>query len=149
MTSLFSIRHASDVRRRTIYEYHKVDIPVSKISRLTAVEMLPLPSKLFLFLIPFEPVSIQRMYNICATGYSTIMLFYLQKAKQFLPPHSLYVCLSSQRVCSSPAVAHVSLLRLALTAAGAVSYKGNVEKQSKRSYQWIYHYFRNRKCFMV
>lgn len=149
MTSLFSIRHASDVRRRTIYEYHKVDIPVSKISLLTAVEMLPLPSKLFLFLIPFEPVSIQRMYNLCATGYSTIMLFYLQKAKQFLPPHSLYVCLSSQRVCSSPAVAHVSLLRLALTAAGAVSYKGNVEKQSKRSYQWICHYFRNRKCFMV
>lgn len=149
MTSLFSIRHASDVRRRTIYEYHKVDIPVSKISRLTAVEMLPLPSKLFLYIIPFEPVSIQRMYNICATGYFTIMLFYLQKAKQFLPPHSLYVCLSSQRVCSSLAVAHVSLLRLALTAAGAVSYKGNVEKQSKRSYQWICHYFRNRKCFMV
>lgn len=131
MTSLFSIRHASDVRRRTIYEYHKVDIPVSKISRLIAVEMLPLPSRLFLFLIPFEPVSIQRMYNLCATGYSTIMLFYLQKAKQFLPPHSL--CLSSQRVCSSPAVAHVSLLRLALTAAGAVSYEGNVEKQSTRS----------------
>lgn len=34
-----------DVRRRTIYEYHKVDILKSQISSCTAVEMLPLPSK--------------------------------------------------------------------------------------------------------
>lgn len=34
-----------DVRRRTIYEYHKVDIPKSRISNYTVVKMLPLPSE--------------------------------------------------------------------------------------------------------
>ncbi|XP_061652633.1 LOW QUALITY PROTEIN: plexin domain-containing protein 2 [Phyllopteryx taeniolatus] len=33
----------NDVRRRTIYEYHKVDILKSKISNATTIEMLPLP----------------------------------------------------------------------------------------------------------
>uniref|UniRef100_A0A3Q4H325 Plexin domain containing 2a n=1 Tax=Neolamprologus brichardi TaxID=32507 RepID=A0A3Q4H325_NEOBR len=41
---LRELEQIPNVRRRTIYEYHKVDIPVSKISRLTAVEMLPLPT---------------------------------------------------------------------------------------------------------
>uniref|UniRef100_A0A3P9DEL7 Plexin domain containing 2a n=1 Tax=Maylandia zebra TaxID=106582 RepID=A0A3P9DEL7_9CICH len=41
---LRELEQIPNVRRRTIYEYHKVDIPVSKISRLIAVEMLPLPT---------------------------------------------------------------------------------------------------------
>lgn len=41
---LHELEQIPNVRRRTIYEYHKVDIPLSKISRLTAVEMFPLPT---------------------------------------------------------------------------------------------------------
>uniref|UniRef100_A0A3P8U8U6 Plexin domain containing 2a n=1 Tax=Amphiprion percula TaxID=161767 RepID=A0A3P8U8U6_AMPPE len=41
---LHEIEQIPNVRRRTIYEYHKVDIPKSKISSSTAVEMLPLPT---------------------------------------------------------------------------------------------------------
>ena len=36
-----------DVRRRTIYEYHRVELQMSKITNISAVEMTPLPSKLF------------------------------------------------------------------------------------------------------
>lgn len=36
--------------------------------------------------------------------------------------------LSSQHVSSSPAVVHVLHLRLALTAAGAIAYRGKVER---------------------
>ncbi|XP_028283252.1 plexin domain-containing protein 2-like [Parambassis ranga] len=41
---LHEIVQIPNVRRRTIYEYHKVDILKSKISNSTAVEMLPLPT---------------------------------------------------------------------------------------------------------
>ncbi|XP_041805221.1 plexin domain-containing protein 2 [Chelmon rostratus] len=41
---LHKIEQIPNVRRRTIYEYHKVDILKSKISNSTAVEMLPLPT---------------------------------------------------------------------------------------------------------
>ncbi|XP_071348985.1 plexin domain-containing protein 2 isoform X1 [Trachinotus anak] len=41
---LHEIQQIPNVRRRTIYEYHKVDILKSKISNSTAVEMLPLPT---------------------------------------------------------------------------------------------------------
>ncbi|XP_038573583.1 plexin domain-containing protein 2 isoform X2 [Micropterus salmoides] len=41
---LHEIEQIPDVRRRTIYEYHKVDILKSKISNSTAVEMIPLPT---------------------------------------------------------------------------------------------------------
>ncbi|KAM6919230.1 plexin domain-containing protein 2 [Xenentodon cancila] len=41
---LHDIEQIPNVRRRTIYEYHKVDILKSKISNSTAVEMLPLPT---------------------------------------------------------------------------------------------------------
>ncbi|XP_040911866.1 plexin domain-containing protein 2-like [Toxotes jaculatrix] len=41
---LHEIEQIPNVRRRTIYEYHKVDILKSKISSSTAVEMLPLPT---------------------------------------------------------------------------------------------------------
>ncbi|XP_018533325.1 plexin domain-containing protein 2 isoform X2 [Lates calcarifer] len=41
---LHEIEQIPNVRRRTIYEYHKVDILKSKISNSTAVEMLPLPT---------------------------------------------------------------------------------------------------------
>ncbi|KAG8014278.1 Plexin domain-containing protein 2 [Nibea albiflora] len=41
---LREIEQIPNVRRRTIYEYHKVDILKSKISNSTAVEMLPLPT---------------------------------------------------------------------------------------------------------
>ncbi|XP_032387656.1 plexin domain-containing protein 2 isoform X2 [Etheostoma spectabile] len=41
---LNEIEQIPNVRRRTIYEYHKVDILKSKISNSTAVEMLPLPT---------------------------------------------------------------------------------------------------------
>ena len=34
-----------DVRRRTIYEYHRVELQMSKITNISAVEMTPLPSK--------------------------------------------------------------------------------------------------------
>lgn len=62
-----------------------------------------------------------------------MLWFYLQTAETCIPLHSLDVFLSSQRVCSSPAVAHVSHPRLALTAAGAASYKGKPRKQSQRN----------------
>lgn len=39
------ISFMTDVRRRTIYEYHRVELLKSKIANVTAVEMLPLPSK--------------------------------------------------------------------------------------------------------
>ncbi|NWU53441.1 PXDC2 protein, partial [Dromas ardeola] len=32
------------VRRRTIYEYHRVELQMSKITNLSAVEMIPLPT---------------------------------------------------------------------------------------------------------
>ncbi|XP_037642307.1 plexin domain-containing protein 2 isoform X1 [Sebastes umbrosus] len=41
---LHEIEQIPNVWRRTIYEYHKVDILKSKISNSTAVEMLPLPT---------------------------------------------------------------------------------------------------------
>uniref|UniRef100_A0A673ADF1 Si:ch211-106h4.6 n=1 Tax=Sphaeramia orbicularis TaxID=375764 RepID=A0A673ADF1_9TELE len=41
---LHEIEQIPNVRRRTIYEYHKVDILKSKISNSSAVEMLPLPT---------------------------------------------------------------------------------------------------------
>ncbi|KAM3850431.1 plexin domain-containing protein 2-like [Diretmus argenteus] len=41
---LHELEQIPNVRRRTIYEYHKVDILKSKISNSTAVEMLPLPT---------------------------------------------------------------------------------------------------------
>uniref|UniRef100_A0A3B5AB04 Plexin domain-containing protein 2-like n=1 Tax=Stegastes partitus TaxID=144197 RepID=A0A3B5AB04_9TELE len=41
---LHDIEQIPNVRRRTIYEYHKVDIVKWKISNSTAVEMLPLPT---------------------------------------------------------------------------------------------------------
>ncbi|KAM9323117.1 plexin domain-containing protein 2 [Pholidichthys leucotaenia] len=41
---LHEIKQIPNVRWRTIYEYHKADIPKSKISSFTAVEMLPLPT---------------------------------------------------------------------------------------------------------
>ncbi|KAG7228995.1 hypothetical protein INR49_013228 [Caranx melampygus] len=41
---LHEIEQIPNVRRRTIYEYHKVDILKSKISNSTAVEMIPLPT---------------------------------------------------------------------------------------------------------
>ncbi|KAM3604931.1 uncharacterized protein V6R79_018182 [Siganus canaliculatus] len=41
---LHEIEQIPNLRRRTIYEYHKVDILKSKISNSTAVEMLPLPT---------------------------------------------------------------------------------------------------------
>ncbi|XP_069548028.1 plexin domain-containing protein 2 [Brachyistius frenatus] len=41
---LHEIEQIPNVRRRTIYEYHKVDILKSKISNSTAVEMFPLPT---------------------------------------------------------------------------------------------------------
>ncbi|XP_027147743.1 plexin domain-containing protein 2 isoform X2 [Larimichthys crocea] len=41
---LREIEQIPNVRRRTIYEYHKVDILKSKISNSAAVEMLPLPT---------------------------------------------------------------------------------------------------------
>lgn len=34
----------TDVRRRTIYEYHRVELTKTKITNSTAVEMTPLPS---------------------------------------------------------------------------------------------------------
>lgn len=36
---------ALDVRRKTIYEYHRVELLKTKIISSTAVEMMPLPSK--------------------------------------------------------------------------------------------------------
>ncbi|XP_075339442.1 plexin domain-containing protein 2 [Odontesthes bonariensis] len=41
---LHKIEQIPNVRRRTIYEYHKVDILKSKVFTSTAIEMLPLPT---------------------------------------------------------------------------------------------------------
>ncbi|XP_015210032.1 plexin domain-containing protein 2 [Lepisosteus oculatus] len=38
------IQQIPNVRRRTIYEYHRVELPKTKITNLSAVEMLPLPT---------------------------------------------------------------------------------------------------------
>ncbi|CDQ56052.1 unnamed protein product [Oncorhynchus mykiss] len=40
----FSHSLHSDVRRRTIYEYHRVELTKTKITNSTAVEMMPLPT---------------------------------------------------------------------------------------------------------
>ncbi|XP_016338413.1 plexin domain-containing protein 2 [Sinocyclocheilus anshuiensis] len=41
---LHKIEQLPNVRRRTIYEYHRVELLKSKIANITAVEMLPLPT---------------------------------------------------------------------------------------------------------
>ncbi|XP_068196936.1 plexin domain-containing protein 2-like isoform X2 [Antennarius striatus] len=41
---LHEIEQIPNVRRRTIYEYHKVDLVKTKISNSTAVEILPMPT---------------------------------------------------------------------------------------------------------
>ncbi|XP_030630449.1 plexin domain-containing protein 2 [Chanos chanos] len=41
---LHKIQQIPNVRRRTIYEYHRVDLPKTKITSSTAVELLPLPT---------------------------------------------------------------------------------------------------------
>uniref|UniRef100_A0A9J8BKM7 Plexin domain containing 2a n=2 Tax=Cyprinus carpio TaxID=7962 RepID=A0A9J8BKM7_CYPCA len=41
---LHKIEQLPNVRRRTIYEYHRVELLKSKIANVTAVEMLPLPT---------------------------------------------------------------------------------------------------------
>ncbi|XP_058602263.1 plexin domain-containing protein 2 isoform X1 [Onychostoma macrolepis] len=41
---LYKIEQLPNVRRRTIYEYHRVELLKSKIANVTAVEMLPLPT---------------------------------------------------------------------------------------------------------
>ncbi|XP_036452163.1 plexin domain-containing protein 2 [Colossoma macropomum] len=41
---LHKIQQIPDIRRRTIYEYHRVELLKSKISNCTAVEILPLPT---------------------------------------------------------------------------------------------------------
>ncbi|KAF5904076.1 plexin domain-containing protein 2-like, partial [Clarias magur] len=33
----------ADIRRRTIYEYHRVELLKSKITNSSAIELLPLP----------------------------------------------------------------------------------------------------------
>lgn len=111
-----------DVRRRTIYEYHKVEIIKSKISNLTSVEMIPLPSKS------------THSHRSCKTPhlgfvkcFSTLFIYLF-----YYPLFPLF-----QPVCSSPPVVHVWLLRLALTAAGAVVSNG---KQSIKKSHSI-------KCF--
>ncbi|XP_077010500.1 plexin domain-containing protein 2 [Tamandua tetradactyla] len=38
------IQQIPDVRRRTIYEYHRVELQMSKITNISAVEMTPLPT---------------------------------------------------------------------------------------------------------
>ncbi|NWR19405.1 PXDC2 protein, partial [Emberiza fucata] len=38
------IQQIPNVRRRTIYEYHRVELQMSKITNLSAVEMIPLPT---------------------------------------------------------------------------------------------------------
>ncbi|XP_059357714.1 plexin domain-containing protein 2 [Carassius carassius] len=41
---LHKIEQLPNVRRRTIYEYHRIELLKSKIANITAVEMLPLPT---------------------------------------------------------------------------------------------------------
>ncbi|XP_026531515.1 plexin domain-containing protein 2 [Notechis scutatus] len=41
---LHRIQQIPNVRRRTIYEYHKVELQMSKVTNLSAVEMIPLPT---------------------------------------------------------------------------------------------------------
>ncbi|MEE6466838.1 hypothetical protein FKM82_007067 [Ascaphus truei] len=38
------IQHIPNVRRRTIFEYHRVELEMSRITNFSAVEMLPLPT---------------------------------------------------------------------------------------------------------
>uniref|UniRef100_G3SN10 Plexin domain containing 2 n=1 Tax=Loxodonta africana TaxID=9785 RepID=G3SN10_LOXAF len=46
------IQQIPNVRRRTIYEYHRVELQMSKITNISAVEMTPLPSKLIFNFCP-------------------------------------------------------------------------------------------------
>lgn len=45
MPSLKPRLRVSESRRRTIYEYHRVELDTSKITNMSAVEFTPLPSK--------------------------------------------------------------------------------------------------------
>lgn len=45
MASLKPRLRVSESRRRTIYEYHRVELDTSKITNMSAVEFTPLPSK--------------------------------------------------------------------------------------------------------
>ncbi|EFB26368.1 hypothetical protein PANDA_000962, partial [Ailuropoda melanoleuca] len=44
LKDFFPIFVFTDVRRRTIYEYHRVELQMSKITNISAVEMTPLPT---------------------------------------------------------------------------------------------------------
>nr|XP_057935779.1 plexin domain-containing protein 2 isoform X2 [Doryrhamphus excisus] len=61
---LHKIEQLPNVRRRTIYEYHKVDILKSKIGNATTVEMLPLPNWLQLQLV-LPSAEVSR----CSSGF--------------------------------------------------------------------------------
>uniref|UniRef100_A0A8C6XKU8 Plexin domain containing 2 n=1 Tax=Naja naja TaxID=35670 RepID=A0A8C6XKU8_NAJNA len=69
---LHRIQQIPNVRRRTIYEYHKVELQMSKVTNLSAVEMIPLPMKLLsLLFFPLYPS------NPCFTGIRLILISFL------------------------------------------------------------------------
>uniref|UniRef100_H3CJB2 Plexin domain containing 2a n=1 Tax=Tetraodon nigroviridis TaxID=99883 RepID=H3CJB2_TETNG len=73
---LHELEQIPDVRRRTIYEYHKVDIPKWRISNYTAVKIFPLPTCLqftscgscFTSQIGFNCSWCSRLQSRCSSG---------------------------------------------------------------------------------
>lgn len=70
-----------DVRRRTVYEYHKVSILKSKISNSTAVEVLLLPSK-SKSAVPFTVRSIWLLFVLGWNENVTFLGYYLAQNRQ-------------------------------------------------------------------
>ncbi|KAJ7408305.1 hypothetical protein BTVI_60232 [Pitangus sulphuratus] len=63
------IQQIPNVRRRTIYEYHRVELQMSKITNLSAVEMIPLPnSHMDYAFIQYILMYLKLVYR-CSSGF--------------------------------------------------------------------------------
>lgn len=89
------------------------------------------------FLKKVNQESIQKLKTV-ALPFKTLWqnAFRLYFPAKAVSSSQLFPHLYSQHVFSSPAVVHVSLLRLALTAVGAVGYKGKLEKHAESACHW-------------
>ncbi|CAF94262.1 unnamed protein product, partial [Tetraodon nigroviridis] len=127
---LHELEQIPDVRRRTIYEYHKVDIPKWRISNYTAVKIFPLPSEfiqnkvLIDDLVLFQPCRKRGLYQTqrAADGWWNVVILLILLFLLLLLL-SLHLFLCSQHVSSLPAAVPVSPPRLASTAAGAAAFR--------------------------
>lgn len=52
----------AESRRRTIYEYHRVELDTSKVTSVSAVEFTPLPSESYAVCCPTHLVTATGLY---------------------------------------------------------------------------------------